>query len=85
MQAAASDVFEIESSKLAMQKGDEAVKKFATQMISDHEKTTAELTALLYPVRATSWCGSVAQWTGERLGHRDTIALRAKGCRSMIG
>ncbi len=47
MQASASDVFEIESSKLAMQKGDDAVKKFATQMIADHEKTTAELTALL--------------------------------------
>ncbi|MGA1835178.1 DUF4142 domain-containing protein [Rhizobium wenxiniae] len=47
MQASASDVFEIESSKLALQKGDDAVKKFATQMIADHEKTTAELTALL--------------------------------------
>lgn len=47
LQASASDVFEIESSKLALQKGDEPVKAFAQQMITEHEKTTAELKALL--------------------------------------
>jgi putative membrane protein len=47
LQASASDVFEIESSKLALQKGDDATKAFAQQMITDHEKTTAELKALL--------------------------------------
>jgi len=47
IQASASDVFEIESSKLALQKGDDATKAFAQQMITDHEKTTAELKALL--------------------------------------
>jgi putative membrane protein len=47
LQASASDMFEIESSKLAVQKGDEATKAFAQQMIADHEKTSAELKALL--------------------------------------
>ncbi|MEV4607217.1 DUF4142 domain-containing protein [Neorhizobium sp. LMR1-1-1.1] len=47
MEASASDVFEIESSKLALQKGNDATKGFAQQMVTDHEKTTAELRALL--------------------------------------
>jgi putative membrane protein len=47
MQASASDMFEIESSKLALQKGDEPTKAFAQQMITEHEKTTAELKELL--------------------------------------
>jgi putative membrane protein len=47
MEASASDVFEIESSKLALQKGNEATKAFAQQMVTEHEKTTAELKALL--------------------------------------
>jgi len=47
LQASASDVFEIESSKLALQKGDETIKAFAQKMITDHEKTTVELKALL--------------------------------------
>ncbi len=47
MQASASDMFEIESSKLALQHGDDATKKFAQQMITDHEKSTAELKALI--------------------------------------
>ena len=33
--------------KLALQKGDDPVKKFAQQMITDHEKTSAELKALI--------------------------------------
>jgi len=47
LQASASDVFEIESSKLALQKGDETIKAFAQKMITDHEKRTVELKALL--------------------------------------
>jgi len=47
MQASGSDLFEIESSKLALQKGDDETKKFAQQMISDHEKTSAELKAMI--------------------------------------
>lgn len=47
LEASASDMFEIESSKLALQKGDDPVKTFAQQMISDHEKTSAELKALI--------------------------------------
>ena len=46
-QASTSDLFEIESSRLAMQKGDDAVKSFAQTMIADHEKTSTELKALL--------------------------------------
>jgi putative membrane protein len=45
--AAASDAFEIETSKLAATNGESAgVKKFATQMISAHEDSTAKLKAL---------------------------------------
>jgi len=47
LEASASDMFEIESSKLALQKGDDAVKTFAQQMISDHGKTSAELKSLI--------------------------------------
>lgn len=45
-QAAMSDLFEIESSKLALEKSKNAgVKSFAKMMVSAHTKTTAELTA----------------------------------------
>lgn len=45
--AAASDAFEIETSKLAATNGaSAAVKKFATQMITAHEASTAKLKAL---------------------------------------
>jgi putative membrane protein len=47
MEASASDVFEIESSKLALQKGNDATKAFAQQMVTEHEKSTAELKALI--------------------------------------
>jgi putative membrane protein len=44
-EAAGGDMFEIESSKLAQQKSQGAIKDFATQMITDHTKTSAELTS----------------------------------------
>ncbi|MBN9074131.1 MAG: DUF4142 domain-containing protein [Rhizobiales bacterium] len=46
-EAAQSDMFEIESSKLALERSDDATKKFAQQMIDDHMKTTEQLKALL--------------------------------------
>lgn len=42
-EAAISDMFEIQSSEIAAQKGDAAIKTFATQMIADHQKTATEL------------------------------------------
>jgi putative membrane protein len=42
-EVAVSDMFEIQSSELAAQKGDAATKSFATQMIADHQKTSGEL------------------------------------------
>lgn len=42
-----SDMFEIESSKLALERGDGPTKAFAQQMINAHSKTTSELKALL--------------------------------------
>ena len=42
-QAAISDLFEIESSKLAVQKAEGPVKDFASQMVTDHTKTSTEL------------------------------------------
>src|ERR1044071_7638929 len=42
-QVAVSDMFEIESSKLATEKGDASTKTFAQQMVKDHTKTSTEL------------------------------------------
>lgn len=46
-EAAVSDMFEIQSSELALQRGDEPTKAFANQMIAAHRKTTEELKGLL--------------------------------------
>ncbi|MBY5349767.1 DUF4142 domain-containing protein [Rhizobium leguminosarum] len=46
-EAATSDMFEIESSKLALERGNAATKTFAQQMVTDHEKTSSELKALI--------------------------------------
>lgn len=46
-EAATSDMFEIESSKLALERSDDATKTFAQHMIADHEKTTGELKGLV--------------------------------------
>jgi len=47
-EAATSDMFEIESSKLAVERSqDAATKTFAQQMITDHTKTSDELKALV--------------------------------------
>ncbi len=43
--AGASDMFEIESSKLVQNSGDPQVAQFAQMMISDHTKSTADVTA----------------------------------------
>lgn len=45
-EVASSDMFEIESSKLAAQKASGPTKAFATQMIADHTKTSGELKAM---------------------------------------
>ena len=45
-EAAISDMFEIQSSKLAEQRADEATKEFAAKMIEDHSKSTSELKPL---------------------------------------
>ena len=49
---AISDMFEIQTSKLAAQKGNENIRAFAQQMITDHTKTTNELKALVSEVNA---------------------------------
>ncbi|MGY3238966.1 putative membrane protein [Bradyrhizobium sp. USDA 4472] len=46
-EVAISDMFEIESSKLAEQKGNAQEKTFAQQMVTDHTKTSSELKALV--------------------------------------
>jgi putative membrane protein len=47
-EAAGSDMFEIESSKLAAEKSqDAATKSFSQQMVADHTKTSDELKALV--------------------------------------
>lgn len=48
LEAASSDMFEIESSKLALENAaDDATKSFAQKMIEDHQKTSAELKQLV--------------------------------------
>jgi len=46
-EVAISDMFEIESNKLAEQKGNAAEKNFASQMVTDHTKTSTELKELV--------------------------------------
>jgi len=46
-EVAVSDMFEIESSKLAEQKGNAQEKTFGQQMVTDHTKTSSELKALV--------------------------------------
>jgi putative membrane protein len=46
-QVAISDMFEIEASKLAQQKGNVGEKSFASQMVMDHTKTSTELKGLV--------------------------------------
>jgi len=46
-EVATSDLFEIQSSTLAQQKGNAAEKSFAGQMITDHTKTSTELKQLV--------------------------------------
>ena len=45
-EAATSDMFEIRSSKLAASRSTGDVQTFANQMVTDHTKTTGELTGL---------------------------------------
>jgi len=64
-EAAASDIFEIESSKLAVERSkDAATKTFARQMIADHTKTSEELKVLLSDGK-------------KKAGHSDCDELRA--------
>ena len=44
---AISDMFEIQSSKLAEGKGNQNIRAFARQMVTDHTKTTQELKSLV--------------------------------------
>lgn len=46
-EAATSDMFEIQSSQLANERGTAAVKSFAATMITDHQKTTDDLKAMV--------------------------------------
>src|ERR1700709_873501 len=47
MEAAQSDMFEIQSSEAALNSGNASVKAFAQQMIADHTRTTTELKAAI--------------------------------------
>ena len=46
-EVAISDMFEIESNKLAQDKGNAPEKSFASQMVTDHTKTSSELKELV--------------------------------------
>lgn len=46
-QVAISDMFEIQSSRLAQERGDAADKAFAAAMVRDHEKTTSDLKSMV--------------------------------------
>ena len=53
-QVAISDLFEIESNKLGQQKGDAAQKTFASQMVTDHTKTSTELKGMVTGGKVTA-------------------------------
>lgn len=53
-QVAISDMFEIEASKLAQQKGNAAEKTFASQMVTDHTKTSTELKGMVTGGKVTA-------------------------------
>ena len=53
-EAATSDMFEIASSQLAVERGDDVTKAFAQQMVSDHQKTTDELKGLVTRGKVTA-------------------------------
>jgi putative membrane protein len=42
-----TDMFEIQSSQLAAQRSDQPTRAFASRMISDHQRTTAELMSMI--------------------------------------
>jgi putative membrane protein len=46
-EAATSDMFEIQSSQLAQERGDAAEKSFAATMIKDHQKTSEDLKSMV--------------------------------------
>ena len=46
-EVAISDMFEIESNRLGKEKGNAAEKSFASQMVTDHTKTSTELKSLV--------------------------------------
>jgi putative membrane protein len=46
-EVAISDMFELQSNKLAQDKGNEAEKTFASMMITDHTKTSSELKSMV--------------------------------------
>src|SRR3954468_13430048 len=46
-EVAISDMFELESNKLATEKGNAAEKTFASHMVTDHTKTSSELKAMV--------------------------------------
>ena len=46
-EASISDMFELQSSQLAAERGDEPTKAFAKRMIADHEKSSGELKQVL--------------------------------------
>jgi putative membrane protein len=51
-EAAVGDIFEIQSSQLAAQRANEATKAFASQMITDHQKTANELKSMVQSGKA---------------------------------
>jgi putative membrane protein len=67
LQAAISDMFEIQSSELALRRGDERTKKFASDMIAAHEKTSEEL-------KAAAQAAGVAVPTEMDSSHKEMLA-----------
>ena len=49
-EAAVGDIFEIQSSQLAAERADGPTKAFASQMITDHQKTSNELKAMVQDI-----------------------------------
>ena len=67
-EAALSDMLEIESGKIAQQKGNADEKKFAEQMIADHTKTSSELQALVSGGDVKVSSATSSQWASSSQG-----------------
>jgi predicted outer membrane protein len=87
-EVAMSDMTEIAASKIGQERGNAEEKAFASQMITDHTKTSGELKQLVSSgdvkaeIPARSTVHLKAKWTSSRTRSRTTFRRPSIRCRS---